>query len=175
MERDPLWLPEDQPSIEGDVLPPATGWTNGGRKRTPEMEAIVLDIVGRTGSPKKAAELVGIHPATIQSWRKSDADFAARYREAMASASELVMGKAHELALADIEPSVPIILAMMKFRAERLSLHHDVEESGRTSEGLNPGIVAKMDPQDRVALLTLLRKYLDIQETENARAAALSK
>ena len=163
--------PLDISGLTGEVLP-ATGWTNGGRKRTPEMEAIVLDIVGRTGSPKKAAELVGIHPGTIQSWRKTDADFAARYREAMASASELVMGKAHELALDDIEPSVPIILAMMKFRAERLSLHHDGEEGSRTSEGLDPAIVAKMEPQDRVALLTLLRKYLDVQETERARAIA---
>jgi hypothetical protein len=96
IERDdPLWLPEDRPSIEGEVLP-ATGWTNGNRKRTPEMEAIVLDIVARTGSPRKAAELVGIHPQTIQNWRSTDADLAARYRDAMASASELVMGKAHE-------------------------------------------------------------------------------
>jgi hypothetical protein len=107
------------------------------------------------------------------SWRRNDADFAARYREAMAGAAELVMGKAHELALDEVEPSVPIILAMMKFRAERLSLHHDSEEGGQTSEGLNPAIVAKMEPQDRVALLTLLRKYLDLQETERARAIAL--
>ncbi len=172
MDRDdPLWLPGDDPSIEGEVLP-ATGWTNGGRKRTPEMEAIVLDIVGRTGSPRKAAELVGIHPRTIQSWRKTDADFAARYREAMASASELVMGKAHELALDDVEPSVPIILAMMKFRAERLSLLADVEGGATTTGGLDPAIVAKMEPQDRIALLTLLRKYLDVQETERARAIA---
>jgi hypothetical protein len=172
MDRDdPLWLPSDEPSVEGEVLP-ATGWTNGYRKRTPEMEAIVLDIIARTGSPKKAAELVGIHPQTIHGWRKSDADFAARYREAMAGASELVMGKAHELALDDVEPSVPIILAMMKFRAERLSLHHDGEEGGKTTGGLDPAVVAKMEAQDRVALLTLLRKYLDIQETERARAIA---
>lgn len=172
MERDPLWLPEDGPSVEGEVLPPPTGWTNGVRKRSPEMEALVLDIVGRTGSPKKAAEVAGIHPATIHGWRRNDADFAARYKEAMASAAELVMGKAHELALDDVEPSVPIILAMMKFRAERLSLHHDGEEGGRTMEGLDPAVVARMEPQDRVALLTLLRKYLDAQETERARAIA---
>lgn len=171
MERDPLWLPEDKPSVEGEVLPPV-GWTTGKRKRTPEMEATVLEVVARTGSPKKAAELVGINPHTVQHWRKTDAEFAARYREAMATASELVMGKAHELALDDLEPSVPIILAMMKFRAERLSLHHDGDEGGRTSEGLDPAMVAKMEPQDRVALLTLLRKYLDVQETERARAIA---
>jgi hypothetical protein len=136
------------------------------------MEALVLEIVARTGSPGKAAELVGIHPQTIVGWRRRDADFAARYREAMAGASELIMGKAHELALDELEPSVPIILAMLKFRAERLSLHHDDDEGSRTSEGLNPAIVAKMEPQDRVALLTLLRKYLDVQETERARAIA---
>lgn len=169
MERDPLWIEGDP--VEGEVLP-ATGWVKGGTKRTPEMEAIVLDIVGRTGSPKKAAELVGIHPQTIVGWRRRDADFAARYREAMNGASELVMGKAHELALDDVEPSVPIILAMMKFRAERLSLNHDGDEGSRTSEGLDPAIVSKMEPQDRVALLTLLRKYLDVQETERARAIA---
>jgi hypothetical protein len=131
-------------------------------------------VIARTGSPKKAAELVGIHPQTIVSWRRRDAEFAAKYREAMAGACERVMGKAHELALDELEPSVPIILAMMKFRAERLSLHHDGEEGSRTSEGLDPAIVAKMEPQDRVALLTLLRKYLDVQETERARAIAKS-
>lgn len=170
MERDPLWLPSDEQAVE--VLPPATGWVNGCSKRTPELEALVLEVIARTGSPKKAAELAGIHPQTIVGWRRRDAEFAARYREAMATASELVMGKAHELALDDLEPSVPIILAMMKFRAERLSLHHDGDEGGRTSEGLDPAVVAKMEPQDRVALLTLLRKYLDVQETERARAIA---
>jgi hypothetical protein len=61
---------------------------------------------------------------------------------------------------------------MMKFRAERLSLHHDGEEGAKTTGGLDPAVVAKMEAQDRVALLTLLRKYLDIQETERARAIA---
>lgn len=60
---------------------------------------------------------------------------AARYREAMNGASELVMGKAFDLALDDLEPSVPIILAMMKFRAERLSMFADVEGEATPTVG----------------------------------------
>lgn len=167
-DRDPLWLPGDQPSVE--VLPARTGWINGGRKRTPEMEALVLDIIGRTGSPGKAAELVGIHPQTIVGWRRRDAEFAAKYREAMNGASELVMGKAFDLALDDLEPSVPIILAMMKFRSERLSMFADVEgEATPTVGGLDANIVQLMEPADRRDLLRLITKYLEVQ---NARAIA---
>lgn len=165
---DPLWLPGDQPSIEGEVLP--VPHALGNRKRTPAMEAAVIEVVARTGSPKKAAEVVGIHPQTIVYWRKSDPEFAAHYREAMNGASELVMAKAFDLALDDLEPSVPIILAMMKFRAERLSIFADVEgEATPTVGGLDANIVQLMEPADRRELLRLITKYLEVQ---NARAIA---
>ena len=56
------------------------------RRWSPAVEVQVLDIVARTGSPKMAAEHIGISVATIHDHRRRDAEFGARYGAAMDTA-----------------------------------------------------------------------------------------
>ena len=53
------------------------------RRWSPEVEQAVLEIVSRTGSPKRAAEEVGIGASTIHDHRRRDPEFRARYAVAM--------------------------------------------------------------------------------------------
>lgn len=64
------------------------------RRWSPVVEAKVLDIVSRTGSPKKAAEATGVSVATIHDHRRRDTDFGARYGAAMDTAFHQVLSKA---------------------------------------------------------------------------------
>lgn len=53
------------------------------RRWSPEVEDAVLEIIGRTGSPKRAAEEVGVSTSTIHDHRRRDHEFRARYAVAM--------------------------------------------------------------------------------------------
>ncbi|MFD2237675.1 hypothetical protein [Aureimonas populi] len=92
------------------------------RRWTAAIEARVLDIIARTGSPKRASEATGISTATIHDHRRRDFEFGARYNQAMDSAFHEILGKAFDRSLADEEPSDRLIEVLLKFRwPERLN------------------------------------------------------
>lgn len=147
------------------------------RRWTPAIEARVLDIVARTGSPKMAAEQIGISVATVHDHRRRDADFGTRYGAAMDTAFHQVISKAFERSMDDVEPSDRLIEVLLKFRwPERLNgfLAFTAEGGSAASApaGLDPRVIARMEPADRAALIGLLGKYLTA-ETEAATHGAL--
>ncbi len=147
------------------------------RRWSPTIEARVLDIVARTGSPKMASEAVGVSVATIHDHRRRDADFGARYGAAMDTAFHQVLSKAFERSMADEEPSDRLIEVLLKFRwPERLNgFLAFTAEGGSVAAapaGLDPRIIARMEPADRAALIGLLGRYL-AAETEAATDGAL--
>ena len=138
------------------------------RRWSPAIEARVLDIVSRTGSPKMAAEATGVSVATIHDHRRRDADFGARYGAAMDTAFHQVLSKAFERSLADEEPSDRLIEVLLKFRwPERLNgflaFTADGGAAASAPAGLDPRIIARMEPGDRALLIDLLGKYLVVE------------
>ena len=138
------------------------------RRWSPAIEAKVLDIVSRTGSPKMAAEASGVSVATIHDHRRRDADFGARYGAAMDTAFHQVLSKAFERSLADEEPSDRLIEVLLKFRwPERLNgflaFTADGGSAASAPAGLDPRIIARMEPRDRALLIDLLGKYLVVE------------
>lgn len=83
------------------------------RKWSPAVEARVLDIVARTGSPKTAANATGVSAATIHDHRKRDLEFGAKYAQAMDAAFHHVLGRAFERSLDDDEPSDRLIEVLL--------------------------------------------------------------
>jgi len=147
------------------------------RRWTPAIEAKVLDIVARTGSPKRASEATGVATATIHDHRRRDFEFGAKYNQAMDSAFHEILGKAFERSLADEEPSDRLIEVLLKFRwPERLNNFLAFTAEGgamaSTPAGLDPRVIARMEPRDRTALIDLLGKYL-LAETEAKADGAL--
>lgn len=145
------------------------------RRWTPTIAERVLDIVARTGSPKMASKATGVSVATIHDHRRRDADFGARYGSAMDAAFHEVLGKAFERSLADEEPSDRLIEVLLKFRwPERLNsflaFTADGGSAAAAPAGLDPRVIARMEPADRVALIGLLEKYLDAEQHNNQQA-----
>lgn len=147
------------------------------RRWSPAIEDRVLDIVAKTGSPKMASQAVGISVATIHDHRRRDADFGTRYGAAMDTAFHQVLSKAFERSMDDVEPSDRLIEVLLKFRwPERLNGFLAFTAEGGSAAaapaGLDPRIIARMEPADRVALIDLLGRYLAV-ETEVKENGAL--
>jgi len=145
------------------------------RRWTPAIAERVLDIVSKTGSPKMASKATGVSVATIHDHRRRDADFGARYGSAMDTAFHEVLGKAFERSLADEEPSDRLIEVLLKFRwPERLNsflaFTADGGSAAAAPAGLDPRVIARMEPADRVALIGLLEKYLDVEQHNSQQA-----
>jgi hypothetical protein len=142
------------------------------RRWSSEIEITVLDIVAKTGSPKMAAEHIGISVATIHDHRRRDAEFGAKYGAAMDTAFHQVLSKAFERSMADVEPSDRLIEVLLKFRwPERLNGFLAFTAEGGSSAtapaGLDPRIIARMEPNDRAALIALLGRYLSAETEAN--------
>lgn len=147
------------------------------RRWTPAVESRVLDIVARTGSPKMAAEQIGVSVATIHDHRRRDADFGARYGAAMDTAFHQVLSRAFERSMDDVEPSDRLIEVLLKFRwPERLNGFLAFTAEGGSAAtapaGLDPRVIARMAPADRTKLIDLLGRYL-VVETEVKADGAL--
>jgi len=139
------------------------------RKWSPAIEARVLDIIAKTGSPKTASNATGVSAATIHDHRKRDLEFGAKYAQAMDAAFHHVLGRAFERSLDEDEPSDRLIEVLLKFRwPERLNGFLAVVGDGPTDTtgpvGLDPRVIARMEPADRNALIGLLEKYMDVEE-----------
>lgn len=148
------------------------------RRWTPAVEAKVLDIVARTGSPKMAAEQIGISVATIHDHRRRDAEFGARYGAAMDTAFHQVLSKAFERSMDDVEPSDRLIEVLLKFRwPERLNGFLAFTAEGGSAAtapaGLDPRVIARMEPRDRAALIDLLGRYLVVETEAKADGAII--
>jgi hypothetical protein len=143
------------------------------RRWTPAIEEKVLEIVAKTGSPKMASQHIGVSVATIHDHRRRDPEFGAKYSAAMDTAFHQVLSKAFERSMADVEPSDRLIEVLLKFRwPERLNgfLAFTAEggSGANAPAGLDPRVIARMEPNDRTALIELLGKYL-VVETEVKR------
>jgi hypothetical protein len=148
------------------------------RRWSPAIEERVLDIIAKTGSPKMAAKATGISPATVHDHRRRDVAFGARYAAAMDSAFHQVLGKAFERSLADEEPSDRLIEALLRFRwPERLNsflaFTADGGSAATAPAGLDPRVIARMEPADRAALIGLLEKYLDVEQRNERQAIVI--
>lgn len=147
------------------------------RRWSPAVEARVLDIVARTGSPKMAAEQIGISVATIHDHRRRDPSFGAKYVTAMDTAFHQVLSRAFERSMDDVEPSDRLIEVLLKFRwPERLNGFLAFTAEGGSAAtapaGLDPRVIARMAPADRTMLIDLLGRYL-VVETEAKADGAL--
>lgn len=148
------------------------------RRWSPAIAERVLDIVAKTGSPKMASNATGVSVATIHDHRRRDAEFGARYGAAMDTAFHQVLGKAFERSLADEEPSDRLIEVLLKFRwPERLNsflaFTADGGSAAAAPAGLDPRVIARMEPADRVALIGLLEKYLDVEQRDDRQAIVI--
>lgn len=133
------------------------------RKWTPAVAEAVLEIIAETGSPKRAAEAVGVSARLIHHYRAQDPDFALAYAQATDAAFNRVLGRAFERSLDEDAPSDRLIEVMLKFRwADRFN-HMVIQTENRNAIGLEPQVIARMDPADRDALIALLDKYVEAE------------
>ncbi|MBG0811871.1 hypothetical protein IY145_21210 [Methylosinus sp. H3A] len=138
------------------------------RKWSPAIEELVLDVVARTGSPKRAAEAAGVSTATIHDHRRRDPEFGTSYAEAMDAAFHGVLGRAFERSLDEEQPSDRLIEVLLKFRfVDRAPAFDPTAPGVRTDgpAGLDPRVIARMAPADRAALAAALGAYV-VTETE---------
>lgn len=148
------------------------------RRWTPEIAERVLDIIAKTGSPKMAAKATGVSVATVHDHRRRDFAFGARYSQAMDAAFHQVLGRAFERSLDEEEPSDRLIEALLRFRwPERLNgflaFTADGGSAATAPAGLDPRVIARMEPPDRVALIGLLEKYLDVEQRNDRQAIVI--
>lgn len=134
------------------------------RKWSPAVEARVLDVVAKTGSPKRAGEAVGVSAATIHDHRRRDPEFGAGYAQAMDVAFHHVLGRAFERSLDEEEPSDRLIEVLLKFRfVDRAPAFDPTAPDGVRTDGpagLDPRVIARMAPRDRAALAEALGRYV---------------
>ena len=127
----------------------------------------VLEVVGETGSPALAAKELGIHVRTIHDHRKRDVDFGDRYQQAMDAAFHGVLGRAFERSMDPVTPSDRLIEVLLKFRwPDRLNGFLALGETAGSSDGpagLDPHVIARMEPEDRTQLAELLGRYVDVE------------
>lgn len=142
------------------------------RRWSPEVEERVLDVVARTGSPKKASELVGVAASTIHDHKRRDPDFGARYTEAMDAAFHAVLGRAFDRSLDEEEPSDRLIEVLLKFRfVDRAPAFDPTSPDAARSDGpagLDPRVIARMAPAARAALAHALGAYVATETELNA-------
>ncbi|HEY6554204.1 MAG TPA: hypothetical protein VI669_12680 [Vicinamibacteria bacterium] len=133
------------------------------RRWSPEVEAAVLEIVARTGSPKRASEEVGVSVSTIHDHRRRDPEFRGRYAVAMDDAFTAVLGHAFTRSFDDVRPSDRLTEVLLRLRwPERLGSFLQVAGGGAGSGGLDPMVIARMPADDRTALIALLEKYQEV-------------
>ena len=135
------------------------------RRWSPEVERVILEIVSRTGSPKRASDEVGVSASTIHDHRRRDPEFRARYSIAMDDAFSAVLGHAFTRSFDDVKPSDRLIEVLLKLRwPERLGSFLKVNNTNAGSGGgLDPMVIARMPSDDRTALIALLEKYQNVQ------------
>ena len=147
------------------------------RRWTPEVEERVLEVIAKTGSPKRASELTGVAASTIHDHKARDPDFGARYAQAMDAAFHAVLGRAFDRSLDEEEPSDRLIEVLLKFRFVDRAPAFDptAPDHARTDGpvGLDPRLIAKMAPRDRAALAAALGAHVATETDLRADDALL--
>lgn len=135
-------------------------------KWTPAVAERVLEVIADTGSPKRAAEAVGVSTRLIHYWRQQDPDFAHAYAQATDAAFNRVLGRAFERSLDEEAPSDRLTEVLLKLRwADRFN-HMVIQNAGSNAIGLEPQVIARMAPADRDALINLLDKYVEAERAQ---------
>lgn len=142
------------------------------RRWSPEVAERVLDVIARTGSPKRASELTGVSASAIHDHKSRDPDFGARYQQAMDAAFHAVLGRAFDRSLDEEEPSDRLIEVLLKFRfVDRAPAFDPTAPDGSRTDGpagLDPRVIARMAPGDRAALAQALGRYVATETELNA-------
>ena len=134
------------------------------RRWSPMVEDAVLEVISRTGSPKRAAEEVGVSASTIHDHRRRDPEFRSRYAVAMDDAFTAVLGHAFTRSFDEVRPSDRLTEVLLRLRwPERLGSFLHMAGDGAGSGGLDPMVIARMPSEDRSALIALLEKYQQVQ------------
>ena len=134
------------------------------RRWSPEVEDAVLEIIGRTGSPKRATEEVGVSTSTIHDHRRRDHEFRTRYAVAMDDAFTAVLGHAFTRSFDEVRPSDRLTEVLLRLRwPERLGSFLQVAGEVSGSGALEPMVIARMPSEDRASLIALLEKYQQVQ------------
>ena len=147
------------------------------RRWTPEVEERVLEVIAKTGSPKRASELTGVAASTIHDHKARDPDFGVRYAHAMDAAFHAVLGRAFDRSLDEEEPSDRLIEVLLKFRFVDRAPAFDptAPDNARTDGpvGLDPRVIARMAPAARAALAAALGAYVATETDLRADDALL--
>lgn len=119
-----------------------------------------LELLEETCSVKDAAAAAGVHLSMVYHRKKQDIEFSRKWDAAVERGLDDLLGVAHKRAVA--KKSDRLLEMLLKFRygdrmADRLSVKVEA------STGLNPDVLLLMAPQDRMALINLLSKYLDAE------------
>lgn len=144
------------------------------RKWTPEISELVIQIVAKTGSPKRAAEATGVSASTIHDHRRRDPEFGARYKQAMEAAFHEVLGRAFDRSLDDVHPSDRLIEALLKFRfVDRAPAFDPAAEESSTQGplGLDPTVIVSLSTSEREALASALEAYFAREQEVRADRA----
>jgi hypothetical protein len=128
---------------------------------TTERKQLFLEKLEETCSVKQAAEAVGVNRRTAHHHKKQDLEFSREWDAAIERALDELLGEAHKRAT--LEKSDRLLEVLLKFRygdrmADRLSVKVEA------STGLSQDVLLLMTPEDRLALLDLLGKYLDAEQ-----------
>jgi len=130
---------------------------------TREVEDAVLEIISRTGSPKRAAEEVGVGASTIHDHRRRDPEFRHRYAVAMDDAFNAVLGHAFSRSFDEVKPSDRLTEVLLRLRwPERLGQYLQASGGAAGGGGLDPMVIARMPSEDRTALIALLERYQEV-------------
>ncbi|KAF0232043.1 MAG: hypothetical protein FD175_238 [Beijerinckiaceae bacterium] len=133
------------------------------RRWSKEVEDVVLEIISKTGSPKQAAEAVGIGASTIHDHRRRDPEFRHRYAVAMDDAFNAVLGHAFTRSFDEVRPSDRLTEVLLRLRwPERLGQFLQMSGGNGQGGGLDPMVIGRMPSEDRTALIALLEKYQEV-------------
>jgi len=91
------------------------------RKRTPEREQLIIDLIGKGVTKKAASHYAGVAEQTFQYWRKHDESFNARVKAAMEKA------KADQYEALHAEEEDQLNLFMERWIAGKLSQRERLE------------------------------------------------
>jgi hypothetical protein len=173
-------------------------WTKeGDRIMTPEVKGTFLHHLRETASAKAAAEATGVSYTTAKRARHEDLDFALAWDDAVSDAYDQMLPEAYRRAMLGPEqpvvqggrvvgtidkvtgeekpltvrvPSDRLMEVMLKWRMpQAFATRVDV----RVTEplGLQPEVLVRMEPEERRALLVLLKTYAQLAAEPELSAA----
>jgi hypothetical protein len=166
-------------------------WNKGHRKFGARRKQIFISTLRDTASAMKSAEAAGVCIDTAYAARREDAEFSARWEQAVDVALDQLMGEAFRRSMRGVEEPViqggqwvqyedetgeskrvtitkysdRLLEVLLKFRYGD-QLADRVKVTTETPLGLEPDVLLRMEPTDRRVLLGLLQKYAALARPE---------